>query len=312
MARLELRRLRNFLAVVEAGSISAAAVRLDIPQPALSRELRLLEESLGCQLLTRHRRGVVATASGEALLRQAADLLRRADSLEQSVRAAAGRVEGQLALGIIPTLAHGLAGRILENFQAQYPNVRIRVEESLSGHLIDMLERGSIDLAITYLAGRLRGMDSRLLLEESLHLVGAVGSSLAGGRGVSLKVALSQPMALPGPDHALRRLVETAARQSGSTLNNVIEVNSLALQMELATRGVAHTVLPLATVAAQLARGELFARPLANPAISRRLAIVVPRSRPLSAACVAMRKTWLETAPAFIRSGNWPGASSLP
>lgn len=309
MARLELKRLRNFLAVVEAGSISAAALRLDIPQPALSRELKLLEEGLGCQLLIRHRRGVVVTASGEALLRQATDLLRRAASLEQSVRAAAGRVEGELALGVIPTVTHGLAGHFLERFRARYPDVRIRVEESLSGHLVDLLGRGSIDLAVTYLAGRLRGMDSRPLLEESLHLIGTIDSPLAGSRAVTIKAALAHPMALPGPDHALRRLVEAAARQSGHKLDHVIEVNSLALQMDLAMRGVAHTVLPLATVAAQLARGELFARPLAGPAINRRLAVVVPRGRPLSAACVAMRQVWLETAPALLRSGHWPGAN---
>jgi len=311
VANLELRRLRNFLAVVEAGSISAAALRLDLPQPALSRELRLLEESLGCKLLIRHRRGVVATASGEALLGQAADLLRRAATLEQSVRAAAGRVEGELALGIIPTVAHGIAGWFLKQFWSVYPAVRVRVEESLSGNLIDMLGRGSIDLAITYLPGRLRGMDSRLLLEETMHLIGSRDSPLAGSRPIPLRTALSERMALPGPDHALRRLVEGAVRGVGARLDAVIEVNSLALQLDLVRRGLAHTVLPLATVGAQLDRGELFARPLNSPAISRQLAIVTARRRPMSAACVAMRELWLESVPSQIRSGSWPGAVSL-
>lgn len=307
----DLRRLGNFLAVIEAGSISAAALRLEVPQPALSRELRLLEQSLGCQLLIRHRRGVVATASGEALRGQAADLLRRAATLEQSVRAAAGRVEGELALGIIPTVAHGLAGWFLERFRSIHPAVRVRVEESLSGNLIEMLGRGAIDLAITYMPARLRGMDSRPLLEETMHLVGAPASPLAGSRPIPLRAALAQRMALPGPDHALRILVEGAGRALEARLDAVIEVNSLALQLDLVRRGVAHTVLPLATVSAQLARGELFARPLSSPSISRRLAIVTARSRPISAACVAMRELWVDAAPDLMRSGGWPGATSL-
>ncbi|MCA1325563.1 LysR family transcriptional regulator [Herbaspirillum sp. alder98] len=143
---MEIRHLRYFTAVAEQGSVAAAARKLNIVQPALSRQIHDLEEQLGTPLFERSVRGVQLTSAGRQFLRDTTKLLADLDAArERALRAAAG-LEGSLRIGISPNHTwHPLILQRLRRFQRAYPNVALMLESSLSPQQLSHIKEGRID-----------------------------------------------------------------------------------------------------------------------------------------------------------------------
>lgn len=152
---MELRQLRYFVRVVELGSISGAAQDLELVQSALSQQISRLESELSTRLLQRSPKGVTPTEAGLAFFHEAQLVLRH---VEQAVRAAQqARLTGSVSVGMAPTTAAVLGLPLLRAMRERYPDVRLHVVESLSGHLTAMLNARQLDLAMLFdsQAGRL-------------------------------------------------------------------------------------------------------------------------------------------------------------
>src|SRR3954469_10734762 len=124
---MDLRQLTTFVQVADLGSLSKAAERLRIAQPALSRQIRLLEEELKVTLFTRHGRGMVLTPAGELLRGRASGILRQVEEARADLMEEAGAVRGRVVFGMPPTVGDVLATRLIERFLALHPEVRLRV-----------------------------------------------------------------------------------------------------------------------------------------------------------------------------------------
>ena len=176
---MELRQLRYFVRVVELGSMGRAALDLDLVQSALSQQISRLEGELSTRLLQRTPRGVVPTDAGAAFFREAQLTLRHA---AQAVRAAQqARLSGTVSAGLAPTTAAMLGLPLLQAMQARYPDVRLHMVESMSGHLATLLNARELDLAVLFdarLQTQPESPASRLwqvqpLLSEDLFLIAA-------------------------------------------------------------------------------------------------------------------------------------------
>ena len=175
---MELRQLRYFVKVVEVGSISRAALDLDLVQSALSQQISRLESELSTRLLQRTSKGVVATEAGMAFFREAQLTLRHAD---QAVRAAQlSRLTGAVSVGLAPTTAAVLGLPLIRAMRERYPDVRLHMVESLSGHLASMLNARQLDLAVLF--------DSRIHASSA-----SPTSASAGDRNTR------RPVRRPGP-----------------------------------------------------------------------------------------------------------------
>lgn len=171
-APMEFRQLSYFIAVVETGSISAASRRVHVAQPALTRQIRLLEEDLGTRLLERHARGISLTVAGQALFEEAVQLLDTRTRIRTRLSALGqGRI-GKVSLGVtvthlwVPEVA-GLLGR----YRDRYPRVAFEVFPLLSGPQLERLREGSLDAGILYLDGAEQpGLSTRLLQRDHLML----------------------------------------------------------------------------------------------------------------------------------------------
>src|SRR5262245_32049781 len=142
LAGMELRQLRYFVAVAQAGNISRAAQKIFLTQPALSRQIKALEDEIGLCLLERQAHSIRLSPAGESLLQEARELLQRADGIHERVRAASQRV--RLRLGYAPSLASGLLTIAVENFAQKHPTARVELfdlstKEILAGLESDML-----------------------------------------------------------------------------------------------------------------------------------------------------------------------------
>lgn len=171
---MELRQLEILSAIVETGSLTAAATRCNLSQPAISQQVQALEQELGEALLIRKHRGVEPTAAGLTLLEHATRLLGERDRLLESFSERRNLQRGQIAFGIIPTIAPYLLPRWLGPFRERFPGIGISISESRTADLVTMLQEGKIEFAIlSDVSKPLRersGLELRELFKEPLLL----------------------------------------------------------------------------------------------------------------------------------------------
>lgn len=304
---MDLKQLKTFLHVAELGSLSRAADRLNIAQPALGRQIRLLEEELGGALFARHGRGMVLTDTGALLVERATAILRMVEDTRDALTASLGAVSGAVSLGVSPTAGEVLSGRLVERFLRDYPQVTFRIVPAFSGYLAEMLQRGEIDLAVMYQTAAIQRIPSEPLIQETLFLVGAASTELDLGTPRDFAALADLPLVLPGPRHGLRILLENAARQAGIALRVTVEADALQTLKELAARGLAHTVLPLPAIHPELRAGTLRAAPIANPTLDRRLILARSIVRPASRAVRVFADTLRAETADMVRDGVWQG-----
>lgn len=273
---MDLTRLQYFVAVAEAGSLSRAAAALHMSQPALSRQVLLLEEELGQRLFERTGRGVQATESGTALLAHARgifDLVERART-DMQERQASPR--GRLTVGLPPRLAHGLTADLVERFHAEFPDATVTVVEGLSIRLREWLVAGRVDLALLFDPPPSPQLHQETLVREPLVLISV--RELPGR--MRLADAIQRPMVMPSGPNALRQLLEQHTRPRGLSLQLVAEVDSVQTVLSLVARGVADTVLPQGAVRAWRYPQTLHVAALHTPAMRNQLVLAIPTARP--------------------------------
>ncbi|MDT0513279.1 MULTISPECIES: LysR family transcriptional regulator [unclassified Halomonas] len=169
---MEFRQLSYFVAVAETGSISAASRRVHVAQPALTRQIRLLEEGLEATLLERHARGVRLTVAGKALYEEAVALLDRRTQIKTRLAALSSGLTGKLSLGVTVThLWVPEVASLLRHYRARYPQVGFEVFPLLSGPQLNRLREGTLDAGILYLDDvEQHGLETHRLQNDHLAL----------------------------------------------------------------------------------------------------------------------------------------------
>jgi len=308
---MELRQLRYLVRVVELGSISRAALDLDLVQSALSQQISRLESELSTRLLQRSPKGVTPTEAGLAFFREAQLVLRHA---EQAARAAQqSRLSGSVSVGMAPTTAAVLGLPLIRAMRERYPDVRLHMVESLSGHLTGMLNARQLDLAMLFDPRAGRRWSVVPLLEEKLFLIQSrrtrAGKPLA-------RISLSQlgelPLILPTGVHGLRSTLENAFARAKYKPTLVAEIDSLAMLMDAVDGGLGCTLQPWAAVSRFGDAQERFHLTEITDTLARRVNSLCSLSDDeLSPAGLAARVVLTDCATEAVRSGQWVGARLL-
>lgn len=307
---MDLRQIRYFIGIVDSGSLTAAARQLHVAQPALSQHLKRLEEDAGQPLLHRTRRGIVPTEAGSRLYERGKAILGQMEDLRQDLRREPLLPRGAVSIGIPTSLGAVLSVPLARAVRQQFPEVRLRVVEGLSGHTLEWLRAGQLDLALVF-GERLAGMTARRVATEDLRLVAAAGDArLAGLRAqrpdgaVPLRAVAGLPLILPGRPHGVREEVELAARRLGLALDVVLEMDALDNIKALVAAGVGYTVL-----SGRVAHGGhvegLTSAPVVEPAITRTIQLAHVADRPLSNAAQAVDGLVMRHLAALTREGRW-------
>lgn len=279
---MDVAQLRTLIHVAELGSLSKAADRLHIAQPALSRQIRLLEEELGVRLFDRHGRGMIVTERGQDVLRHALRVMAELEEIRAVVSDGNAPLRGHVSIGMPPTASDVLSEPLVSAFRDAHPEATLRVVSAYTGHLLDWMHRGEIDAAILYDPRSARTLRIRPLLDEPLFLIGPPGFGLSIDRPVEFATLENQRLLLPSPGHGLRMLVDRYARECGIGLDIKVEADSYSALKSLVGHGYGVTVLPLAPIHEELKTGGLRAAPLVNPTPVRRLVMSYPTDRPVA------------------------------
>lgn len=304
---MKIRQLRYFTRAVELGSMGRAAEDLGVVTSALSQQISRLESELATRLLQRTSTGVVPTDAGIAFFRQAQLALRHIDEAGRAARQA--RLSGHVSVGMAPTTSAVMGLPLVQAMRSRYPDVRLHLVESLSGHLASMLNTRQLDLAIVFNAEVARRWSTEPLLQERLFLIGAPSfSPFPETNSVSLEAICDVPLAMPTGMHGLRALLAQAARHLNMTPNVVLEIDSLAILMDTVRAGIAATIQPGAALA-RLRHETFQIAELTNPGFIRRNLLASLSDEELSPAGLAARVVMRDVALERVRDGHWLGAS---
>jgi DNA-binding transcriptional LysR family regulator len=194
---MDFRQLKTFSCVAELGSLSKASDTLRIAQPALSRQIKLLEHELRAELFTRNGRGMVLTEAGRLLLARTSGIVRQIDQIRDDIQSQAGAPSGRVVLGLVPTVSCVLSARLARRTVETYPGISLCIVESYSGHLLEWLHRGEMDLAVIYGPSADLHLSVQDLGRDAVVAVGPRGSGLARKKRVEMEWLLRQKLVLP-------------------------------------------------------------------------------------------------------------------
>ncbi len=322
---MELRQLRYYVAIVDHGSLSKAAVVLHIAQPALTQQLRQLEDELGVQLLHRSAQGMLSTDAGKIFYEHALAILKQVADARSAVTQSTERPSGSVTLGLPHSISGALALPLLTAVRAQYPEITLQLTEEITGNLSEQLKSGRINLAVLFDDGQLGGFATTALVEEELRFIsasqpagqaspaapGTASGSSESEQSLTLAEALQNTLILPSPLQGVRPRIDSVARQAGLSLPHVIEINSIAILKSALLAHLGATILPAAPVLDELKRGSMRSQRIEQPAISRTVVLCASKNIPLTNAAEAIRKLVQQVSIQLCTDQLWPGATVL-
>lgn len=302
---MELRQLRYFVGVCEAGSLLRASTRLHLAQPALGQQISTLEQELGALLFERSNRGMSLTEAGKVFLEHARVVLADADRAREAVRASNAAPSGHVSLGLPTTVGLVATVPMLSACRDRYPLVKLRIVEGYSGFLREWLQAGRLDLSLLYGDAPDAALAKKPLLDDRLALISAPQGARAP-RKLSLRDLTRWPLILPGSDHGLRRLIDDACETDGVRLDMVAEIESLNSVKRAVEAGLGATILPMGSVAEEVAAGRLRASVIDSPSMIRRLVCATSVTRPGTTAGAAVMGLVSDVLRQMVEEGTWP------
>lgn len=301
---MDTHRLKYFLRIAEEGSITRAAGLLGVAQPALSRQLQLLEEDLGVELFRRTRRGVELTEAGERLRASTAAPLRQLELAVQYVGSPLARLGRNLRLGIIDTAVDMLAAPLIGSLSALFPNAVFSVTAASTEDLVAAMLKGSVDVALINPVPDER-IFYRPMITEELVLVGGANSGLDPASPVDFADIVELPLVIPRSSAGIGTVLQNAALRAKVAVDHRTTTDSLPVMKQLIESGLAYAVLPLSACAREINLSTMHFAPII-PSLSNQLGVgataqlTLPRE-----VMVRLGNTIREEVQRLIKSGRW-------
>jgi LysR family nitrogen assimilation transcriptional regulator len=303
---MELRQLEYFIAIAETGAFSRAAVRLSVAQPILSRQIKALEQELGVELYHRTGRGIVLSEAGKILEQHARGVLETTAGAKRALGALGSAPSGKVTIGMPPSVGAVLTTSLVREFRAEFPKVSLGVMEGFSGHVLEWLTTGRIDVAVLYNAPRTSTLVSDPLLTDELILLGPVRDPANAGRGEVQAARLAElPLILPSRPHGLRVLVDEFLSRIGVTPNVQVEIDAMPSTLSLVESGIGYTILSYSCVHHLVSAGRIRTWSLVNPSMTRTLVVATSTQRPVTKAARALVGFVRRQVDALVAGGRW-------
>jgi LysR family transcriptional activator of glutamate synthase operon len=299
---MELRQLRYLVALAEELNFTRAAANEHIAQPALSQQIRRLEEEVGLALVERTTRHVALTAAGALLVGRARRVLAELDAAETELRALRGVDVGHVTIGSMHTMGPVDLSLALALFHDLHPNVGLTVREQSSEEMAEMLRVDELDLAFLSVTERVEahGLGLHQLISEELVVLLPPAHPLARRREVRMIELADEQFISFRAGARLRELLFSAGREAGFVPRVTLESNESQRIRRLVARGLGVAILPRSD--AEVAGADVAVAPLVQPALRRDITLAWREGRrhaPAAAAFLQLaRETYSEAEPA--------------
>ena len=280
---MDLKQLEYFVRVAELGSFTRASIALDIAQPALSRQVRLLEVELRQNLLVRNGRGATPTEAGKLLLEHARGILHQVDRAREELGRVRGALAGRVAIGLPPSLARVLTVPLTRAFRQQMPDAQLSISEGLSTAMQESLVNGRLDIAVLYNAQPAAGIESSPLLDEDLLLVQRRPPGLPEDPPpppIPLREVARLPLVIPSRPNAIRMHVESEMAGIGCRPTIALEIDGVSAILDLVADGAGNAILSGNAVASSIKPSAFTVRAISDPPLRTRLSLATSSLRP--------------------------------
>ncbi|UVK48691.1 LysR family transcriptional regulator (plasmid) [Mesorhizobium sp. AR07] len=301
---MDLRQLKYFIGVVEAGSFTKAAAQLNVAQSALSLHVRQMEEEFGTQLLVRDRTGVTLTAAGTKLMRHARSILRQVNLAEEELTSKVKSPSGEVTIGIPSGAARVMVAELLSLAQERFPKVSLKIIEGMSGLIDEWMTSGRFNLAILYKT--VESPDTSTLLAREEFCLVAPPNQPPFENTVRLSDLHAYPLAVPMRVNNVRRSVADVVAQHGCTLDVRFEVDSLSTINSMVMDGKAYSILTPSAIQREVSLGQVRMVRIVDPVITRSIVLAVNPRDERSVEVAAIRALVPEVAKKLTRDGKWP------
>ena len=277
---MDLKQLAYFVAVIERGSFSRAAIALNLAQPSVSRQVALLEAEFGQRLLERTGRGVTPTEAGASLLNHARVMLDAAAQARFQITEMSTETTGRVIVGLPHRVASDFCVTIIQEFRKKLPRAMISLVEGLSLSLREGLIAGKIDVGVLFDPAPTPMLSYENLMREKLVLVAPKATQLK--EQVGLAELANYPMILPGAPNPIRNLVDAVLLPRQISLTVVAEVGAVSTALTLVQNGVACSILPSSAIRRRTDISNLKIAQIGPPAMWNSLVLAIPTARPMN------------------------------
>lgn len=248
---MEVHQLRYFCAVARHGTFTRASEVEHVAQPSLSQQILKLEAELGARLFDRLPRSAKLTVFGQAFLPKAERILRQLDQAKTELLEMSGNEKGEVAVGIIPTIAAYLLPRLLEGFASRHPLITVKIVEDITPALLQRLHDGTLDMAIAALPIAGSELASEELFEEKFYAVLPEKHRRASRASISLAELNREPFLLLKEGHCFRDSLIAACHKSKMSPSVVFESGQFATILAMVSAGMGVSAVPAMAVRPQ-------------------------------------------------------------
>jgi LysR family nitrogen assimilation transcriptional regulator len=304
---MDLRQLRYFVGIVQAGSLSRAADQLHVAQSAISHHLAGLESELEKQLVTRGPKGIVLTDAGAVLYRHAEAILRHVEFAKQDAMSTLTVPSGNIAVGFPTALSALLGYELFVRVRNAYPQIKLHLVDGKSALMRELLDNGRLDIAVLFAGQPERGLAVEPLLMEELFFVTASGDT----GPISLADVAKHPLIVPGLGSGVMQVLQKALTQRGLSMTTLGEIDTLHAVRRAVEAGIASSILPWSALYEGDRELAVIQRPIADAELIRPVALCsseVAQRSPAFDAVAATLKTMIRE---MIESGRWKGVSLI-
>ena len=294
---MKIRHLQMLLAVEQAGSISRAATRLGMAQTALSRTVREVEKTHNIDLFERTGRGVTPSKAGEEFLRQAGSVVREYEKLLDCAERLRGSEVGALNVSIPLRVGRLIMTPLVTDFSRMFPNASIHVYENLNVQTQELLTAREMDVGVFYTPPVPPNLTCEELGWEELYAFGSRSLLCGNSPTITMAELASYPLLLQARPAHYRVLIEDTMRKAGYTPIVGRELETVHAHVSFAAQGEGLTILPFSNLWQEVANGELVARRIVEPTITRGVSVAAASSaaNPLVRQTIALiKKTFAE------------------
>lgn len=277
---MDLKQLEYFVRVAELGSFTRASIALDIAQPALSRQVRMLEVEFEQTLLLRNGRGVVTTDAGKLLLEYGRGILYQVERMREELGRARGALVGHVALGLPPSLVKLFAVPVFREFKEKFPAAKLSIREGMTAAMQESLVSGRLDVALLYNASPSPDVDLTPLVEGDLFLV-VPEDEQTPDTPVAIADLPRYPLIVPSRPNAIRMLLESELANFGLRPTIAFEVDGVTAILDLVAEGFGSAILSDTAVTSLAGDRKFKLRPVIG--LKTKLALGVNSHRQITA-----------------------------
>jgi DNA-binding transcriptional LysR family regulator len=304
---MNLRRLRFFLGVAAEGSLTRAARSYGVAQPALSRQMHLLEEELRAKLFERSPRGLRLTETGQFLKDALEAPLTEIEAALRSVRSFSTHVSASLTMGLPPSVSTLIGGRLVDRMRRELPNIALRIVEADSSKLAADLARRLIDTAILVSVVPEQRVSRAPVLSEPLYLVGTPEACAPYASQVQPRALEQAPLILPSEQSGVRINLSRYAETVGIKIVPAMEIDSVELTKQLLAGSAYCTILPERCMRDDVAKGVLAKLPIVDPPLTQEVFWAVkPDWRHPRVVYNELERIVFDEWYEAVTSGDWP------